>query len=261
MLQEFIDYLESHVDKAIYVWGGQGQTASEDFIKKHETGKDREKVLDLYKKRLAAGIPPNEIKAFDCSGLGTYFLYNLKRILPSDKNANGLKGLCQSVSKSSLKKGDFVFRLESSGRAHHVGYVVDDAQNVIESKGRAYGVVKKPINYWGSNYWEWYGRPKFWNEDGGEIMIQKGSKGNAVKTWQECLIKLGFSLPKYGADGDYGTETENGTKAFQKAKGLSQTGKVDIETMAAMFKALSSATNDSDKYKSQIEQIKRILGC
>jgi peptidoglycan hydrolase-like protein with peptidoglycan-binding domain len=44
--------------------------------------------------------------------------------------------------------------------------------------------------------------------------IKKGSKGNNVRLLQEALIaKYGKSiLPKYGADGDFGTETANALK-------------------------------------------------
>lgn len=44
--------------------------------------------------------------------------------------------------------------------------------------------------------------------------LKKGSKGNNVRLLQEALIaKHGKSiLPKYGADGDFGTETGNALK-------------------------------------------------
>jgi len=39
-------------------------------------------------------------------------------------------------------------------------------------------------------------------------MLKNGSKGKKVVQLQESLVKLGYELPKYGADGDYGKETE-----------------------------------------------------
>jgi peptidoglycan hydrolase-like protein with peptidoglycan-binding domain len=38
-------------------------------------------------------------------------------------------------------------------------------------------------------------------------MLGLGSEGTEVKQLQENLIKLGYKLPKYGADGDFGDET------------------------------------------------------
>ena len=74
----------------------------------------------------------------------------MKKIYKSDMTANGMKGKCKLITKASLKKGDWVFRTYKSGakkgQAYHIGYVVDEALNVIEAKGRAYGVIKKPFD-------------------------------------------------------------------------------------------------------------------
>lgn len=64
--------------------------------------------------------------------------------------------------------------------------------------------------------------------------LQKGSKGTAVTDLQLKLMKLGYKLPKYGADGDFGTETEEAVKAFQKAAGLPATGIADKATLEAL---------------------------
>lgn len=46
--------------------------------------------------------------------------------------------------------------------------------------------------------------------------LKKGSKGAEVKLLQQNLMAAGFALPKYGADGDFGTETANAVKAMQQ---------------------------------------------
>jgi peptidoglycan hydrolase-like protein with peptidoglycan-binding domain len=56
--------------------------------------------------------------------------------------------------------------------------------------------------------------------------LKKGSKGSGVKNVQTLL--------KLKADGDFGTGTEKAVKAFQKSKGLSETGIVDAITFKAM---------------------------
>jgi N-acetyl-anhydromuramyl-L-alanine amidase AmpD len=72
-----------------------------------------------------------------------------------------------------------------------------------------------------------------------DISLKKGDKGGNVKTWQEALLKVGISLPKFGADADFGGETETATNAFKAQKGLPQNGIVDADTAAAMWAALS----------------------
>ena len=60
--------------------------------------------------------------------------------------------------------------------------------------------------------------------------LKKGSKGAAVKELQQRLLDLGYKLPRYGADGDYGNETVAAVKAFQKDWGLKQDGIAGPET-------------------------------
>lgn len=42
--------------------------------------------------------------------------------------------------------------------------------------------------------------------------LRKGNRGPAVQKIQQALIDVGFPLPKFGADGDFGGETESGLK-------------------------------------------------
>lgn len=46
-------------------------------------------------------------------------------------------------------------------------------------------------------------------------VLKRGCKGKDVGNLQTFLIKLGYKLPKYGADGSYGKETAMAVKAFQ----------------------------------------------
>lgn len=45
--------------------------------------------------------------------------------------------------------------------------------------------------------------------------LRKGSRGDAVTFLQTRLIQMGYDLPLYGADGDFGKETEDAVKGFQ----------------------------------------------
>lgn len=61
--------------------------------------------------------------------------------------------------------------------------------------------------------------------------LRRGDYGSAVTTMQKALLawKPGC-LPKYGADGDFGSETEAAVAAFQEAAGLPVTGIYDDAT-------------------------------
>ena len=55
-------------------------------------------------------------------------------------------------------------------------------------------------------------------------VLRRGAKGTAVKTLQRALLKAGEKLPKFGADGHFGNETESAVKSFQKAHKLKVDG-------------------------------------
>ena len=70
-----------------------------------------------------------------------------------------------------------------------------------------------------------------------------------MKALQEFLLQLGYTLPKYGSDGDFGGETETAIKRFQARAGLAQDGVYGGDT----HKALMDAVADHDAGKEPAE--------
>ena len=65
--------------------------------------------------------------------------------------------------------------------------------------------------------------------------LKRGDSGEAVKALQQLLMKWNPDcLPEYGADGDFGKETEDAVKAFQASAKLKETGIYDAATEAAL---------------------------
>lgn len=65
-------------------------------------------------------------------------------------------------------------------------------------------------------------------------MLIKGDKGLRVEKAQLRLLELGYTLPQWGADGDFGNETEAAVKQFQTDHGLPVDGilySVDISLL------------------------------
>ena len=70
------------------------------------------------------------------------------------------------------------------------------------------------------------------------MTLKKGSKGSEVKKLQQNLMKLGYDLPKFGADGHYGNETQKAVRQFQKANGLKVDGLAGKNTKAKINELL-----------------------
>lgn len=246
MLTEFIAKLEKEVkNRSIYVWGGQGEKASEEIIERKEsTAKNRKRALKLYNARKAKY---KSMRVFDCSGLVCKLWGEVGAQKKTfDTTANGLmKNYCDTIKKAALMPGDLVFRVYTSGadkgKAYHVGVVVDFENNVIEAKGRDDGVVKRAFSA-SKNYWNAYGRPECMKA---EIEAQEhkfvlsrnlkrtipNMKGDDVRAVQTALVKAGYIVD---IDGAYGKGTAEAVRKFQKAKGLEADGIVGRATTKAL---------------------------
>jgi len=64
--------------------------------------------------------------------------------------------------------------------------------------------------------------------------LKKDDKGPDVKAAQEKLLKAGYELPKFGADGRYGNEMATAVKQFQTENKLPATGELDVGTLAKL---------------------------
>lgn len=152
---EFNAYLTEQVGMP-YVWGAQHLKLTPDNYVKEITKREKDEsyrktAIEFCEKMFAEGY--TVLYAYDCSGLGMYWLQNLKKILPHDLTADGMMGLCEIVD--APKRGYWVFQLDGKGKAVHIGYMVTDTE-VIHAKGRAYGVVKEQYK---ASYWHRTGKP------------------------------------------------------------------------------------------------------
>ena len=69
-----------------------------------------------------------------------------------------------------------------------------------------------------------------------ERLLAFGSRGPAVEKIQQALIDAGHPLPRFGVDGDFGSETRTAVQEFQRepGRGLDDDGVVGPLTMAAL---------------------------
>lgn len=129
------------INHSAYVWGGQGQKLRKVTVEKlaeMETSASNVAVVMQY---IYAHLKEfnAKTKIFDCSGLVICALIYAGLLKKGyDTTADGLMHLYPKVT--AAQAGDLVFKVDSTGHAYHVG-ILQDAQTVIECKGRSYGVV------------------------------------------------------------------------------------------------------------------------
>ena len=183
MLNEFIAYLLDQIGEP-YVWGGQHTKLTPEnyvsVIRKKETTEANANVAIAYcKKKFDAGA--TVLYAYDCSGLGMFWLQNVKGIYKADKTANGMKVVCVDLDTPEPPElGWWCFKTDSTGKAYHIGYMVDDT-HVVEAKGRAYGVTK---SVWKEKDWSCWGIPKCFEDE-----IRKPTPPQPVPTYKVVVVK------------------------------------------------------------------------
>ena len=217
-IDDFIAYLTSRLGDA-YVWGAQGERVDnrpdlEKWVRRKETSRaNAERALAYIKK--ATKTP---LYAFDCSGLIIHWLRDIRGLIDSDTNAQGLYRQCKQQGKLGawqMQAGDLVFRYSFAvGKMGHVGVYVGNGM-VIEAQGRDAGVVMRHLSYGG---WTHQGRHPALAEDTAPTVFRLTSPmmhGENVKAMQTALNACGYDCGK--ADGICGKATMTAVKAFATA--------------------------------------------
>lgn len=128
----------------------------------------------------------------------------------------------------------------NTGYSDHIGIVYDVVDGQIycyecNMNGGKVGIRRIPVGY---GYIRGFCKPKYSVDisDGtapavSHGTVKRGSKGSDVKTLQEKLVMLGYTLE---CDGDFGPATEKAVKGFQMLHGLDQDGIVGPATWAKL---------------------------
>lgn len=135
----------------------------------------------------------------------------------------------------------FVYKRSNSNSSvmSHTGVYLGDG-TVVDARGTKEGVLHEAL----ADYpWTHWARPA-WGERANDAppTLRKGSKGKYVTELQAALMLHGYDLPKYGADGDFGSETEKAVRAFQRDAGLKEDGVAGPKTWAALGSAKAAQT-------------------
>lgn len=133
----------------------------------------------------------------------------------------------------------------------HIGIHIGGG-NIIEC---ATTVKRSTVS--GNKAWTHYAIPKGLGGDTPmptHSTIRRGSTGADVVECQTDLIRLGYDLSPYGADGKFGAKTETAVKQFQKDNGLKADGIVGAATWAALDAAVEPG---ADLYTVTVQHVSK----
>ena len=163
-------------------------------------------------------------------------------IIPVDMSCNSqikkFKALGVWHTDSNIQSGDIIYYdWDSSGDADHVGIVIKNTNGILTviegNKGNEpYDCVGKREISSKSSLIFGYARPKY-RSDGVSISfptIRRGDTGTAVKVLQLALVAYEYNIGNSGIDGEFGSDTENAVKRFQKNSGIEVDGIVGRDT-------------------------------
>lgn len=255
-----------------YIMGATGQNPrrwkpNSHWFTQYTSPRQREKAL--YWRAHAARV-------WDCNGLaeGLYRDYTGKSI---DTQARyNYQNWCKPrgaglIPPEYRTAGAAVFWGDKASAIHHVAFLYrpvdpDDPRgdwHLIEARGVMYGVVETTLLRRKPDFWGWmtkyfeYPAQSAGAEDLrlGDRTLEAGMCGEDVRALQQALIRLGYDLGRWGADGDFGDATEAAVRDFQVDHGLPADGIVG----EAAFEALDAALQKLDSPVSNPRRV-RICG-
>ena len=246
-----------------YIWGTSGETwtqAKQDALAK-KYNSNPEKYTEL-KYSVKYGKKWIGHRVWDCSGLtkwaagqhGISYHHGSNSMWRYDSSHRG-----ELKKNMELPVGAYVYTGNDDEKPH-IGTYTGEGM-VTEASGSNAGCIQTKLH---SGKWKYWSLGKgisydFIPEDGVTMAdadhptLKKGAKGKTVKRAQQLLLERGYKLPKYGADGDYGSETEAAVKQFQKDWGLKQDGIIGPET----WKMLESSPAKAKSYTVTITGLEK----
>ncbi len=278
-------FLESAVGSP-YVYGGTGQICTPDYRGQRarqypQMAKSiRQNCPVLLGRASSCAACPHQGKScFDCAQLVRKAFAVLNIAFPSGASSQWKKEALWAwrgeVTPKTQTVFGVLFRQDEEGDAarpmQHVGVCLGDGR-VIDARNHRLGVIKTRFTAYPWTHLaiprgfevpdclpEQSARLQFAQEEVPkktplspplqEQSLLIGQTGELVRLLQTQLLRLGYYLPRYGADGKYGRETAAAVVAFQKVTGLPGTGQANAGTMARLFpkpELLEAALSDDE---------------
>jgi hypothetical protein len=199
-------------------------------------------------------------QVFDCAQLTSKAAQAVGLSLPSGASSQWRKVSCWAVRGTiDSLPADRVCILYHEGKSgnpmSHTGIYLGDGM-AVDSRGHASGVLHTKLS---SYPWTHFGVLEGLYE--GEVIVdtqpllQRGAAGDAVRSLQMLLLAQAYVLPKYGADGDFGGETEAAVRKYQTDHGIAANGIVGEATWTALSAGPAADPGAVDDGEPGVEEL------
>ncbi len=209
-----------------------GKTADE--IIRNFYGNDTEIVVNAPVSENVPSYPSTALKRGDLNENVRRMQLYLGRIsanYPAIPKIPSITGRFDENTENAVKAFQRIFRLTPDGVVgkatwYKIIYIYDAVTKLAELEAEGVGYENLPKQFRGS--------------------LKKGAVGGEVVSLQYFLALLGQFvnfIPSLTVDGNYGSGTENAVKAFQRYKGLPETGEVDERTWNSIYAAYAGVVD------------------
>jgi hypothetical protein len=188
--------------------------------------------------------------------IGSMGIYNRRRIADSSSWSQHSWGNAVDITSPTWMEKPPLYATEAEANhpqyASHMAYL-DEVYDLIVRHTLPWGVRN---NLWRRHMHynhihvdmnpKRYGTPPVLSEpyNPPEESMKKGDEGLRVVRVQEQLMSLGYPLPQFGADGDFGDETELAVKEFQIDRNLPVDGELHPTDMGLLFRVVVTSHVD-----------------
>lgn len=235
------NYLMKEIGNAYGVAGLMGNLKAESALKSINLQNTYEKKLGYTDAEYTAAVDSGKYTKFGSDSAG----YGLAQWTSAGRKKNLLAYAQEKKSSIGNLETQLEFLMkELRGSYKSTLAVLKAAKSVREASDAVLTKFERPANQgvavqlkrasYGEAFYEEYAGKGKETEPETPAVLKKGSKGEAVAELQRMLIATGRTLPKWGVDGDFGTETEDALKAFQEIAGVPVNGIYDAVTRAAL---------------------------
>lgn len=269
----FVAELEAALNrKDGYIMGAKGQNPKKLNSWYFEQYADRDNYSEKQEKK-ALYWKEHAQRVWDCNGLPEGIYQDYSGVNINTKARYNYALWCNPKGRGMIPAeyrvpGAAVFTGSKAESIPHVMFLYKPVEAdkpegdwyLIEARGVTYGVVKTRLysrkpTFWGhmTKYFDYGNASTDAPETETARTLRNGDSGADVEAVQKLLLKWDADcLPKYGADGDFGSETEKAVREYQADKALEVDGIVGRETLKSL-----QALNVANPYKEPEKNVKK----